>query len=86
MTSLDKLYKIEKDLSVIGLILTRDFPPYSCTPQNSTVFAHLGTDGIHFCIANTGDQIDNSPVYVVSPDMPRHYVELVGRNLTIGAK
>ncbi len=81
MTSLDKLYKIEKDLSVIGLILTRDFPPYSCTPLNATVFAQLGTDGIHFCIANSSEGIENSPVYVVSPDMPGHYVELVGRNL-----
>ena len=81
MTSLDKLYKIEKDLSVIGLILTRDFPPYFCTPLNATVFAYLGTDGIHFCIANSDERIENSPVYVVSPGMPEHYVELVGRNL-----
>lgn len=81
MTSLDKLYKIEKDLSVIGLILSKDFPPYFCSPLNATIFAHFGTEGIHFCIANGDDGIENSPVYVVSPVMPGHYVELVGRNL-----
>lgn len=81
MTSLDKLYEIEKDLSVIGLTLTKDFLPYFCTPVNAVVFAHLGQDGIHFCIVRSEKGIENSPVYVVSPTESRHYIDLVGRNL-----
>lgn len=81
MTHLDKLYAIEKDLSVIGLTLTRDFPPCFCTPLNAITFAYLGTDGIHFCIPKSEKGIENSPVYIVSPTMPGHYIELIGRNL-----
>lgn len=82
MTSLDKLYDMNKDLSIIGLTLTKDFPPYFCTPLNADVFAYIGSDGIHFCIAKSEKGIENSPVYVVSPSMCGHYVELVGRNIT----
>jgi len=81
MGILDKLYEVEKELSVLGLLLTKDFPDYFCTPLNAAIFAHLGIDGIHYCIIKGGNEIENSPVYVVSPMMPEHYVELVGRNL-----
>ncbi len=82
MTSLNKLYEIKKDLSVIGLLVTNDFPLCFCTPRNAVVFAHSGTDGIHFCIAGVEKGIESSPVYVVSPSMRGHYVELIGRDLT----
>lgn len=81
MGILDKLYEVEKELNVLGFLLTKDFPDYFCTPLNAVIFAHLGIDGIHYCIIKGENEIENSPVYVVSPMMPEHYVELVGRNL-----
>lgn len=81
MGILDRLYEVEKELNALGLMITKDFPDYFCTPLNAVVFAHLGIDGIHYCIIKGEDEIENSPVYVVSPMMPEHYVELVGRNI-----
>ncbi|OPX43965.1 hypothetical protein CLHUN_22080 [Ruminiclostridium hungatei] len=81
METLDRLYQAEKELNALGLLLAKDFPHYFCTPLNAVIFAQLGTDGIHYCIIKGEKELENSPVYVVSPMMPGHYVELVGRNL-----
>lgn len=82
MGILDRIYEVENELNALGLMRTKDFPDYFCTPLNAVIFAHLGIDGIHYCIIKGENDIENSPVYVVSPMMPEHYVELVGRNLT----
>jgi len=81
METLNRLYQAEKELNALGLLLATDFPHYFCTPLNAVIFAHLGTDGIHYCIIKGEKELENSPVYVVSPMMPGHYVELIGRNL-----
>ncbi|WP_010243753.1 hypothetical protein [Acetivibrio cellulolyticus] len=81
MTLLDKLFEIKEDLEAIGLIMTRDFESYFCTPLQAVIFAHSGTDGIHYCIVKNDKELHESPVYIVSPSMSDNYVELVGRNL-----
>ena len=55
---------------------------YDCTPENAYVFAGTGVDGIHFCIVpgKGYEDIELSPVYVVSPMMPDHLVELAASN------
>jgi len=70
---------IETDLAPIGLIRDQNFSIYFCTPENAVVFANIGCDGIHFCVIPEENDLtlDHSPVYVVSPMMPDHYVEAV---------
>lgn len=83
MKIIDKFNGIKADLSYIGL--RRDeFPSYFCTPLNSVIFASLGVDGIHFCILPSKDDstLENSPVYIVSPCMPDHYVEPIADSFT----
>jgi hypothetical protein len=79
----DKFKYIKTDLSPIGLIKkdTKRYK-YFCTPKNAVVFAGIGVDGIHFCILpdENDKTLENSPVYVVSPMMPDHYVEPVAEN------
>lgn len=74
--------EIKADLSDIGLIRDQSFPHYFCTPLNAIIFAGTGVDGIHFCIIpNENDwTLERSPVYVVSPMMPDHYVEAIAEN------
>jgi len=73
---------IATDLSPIGLIRNKDYGGYFCTPKSAVVFANLGVDGIHFCILPDEKDLtlENSPVYVVSPMTPDHYVEVVAEN------
>jgi hypothetical protein len=83
MNYIDKFFSITIDFDVIGLMRVKEFPRYFCTPIQAAIFASTGVDGIHFClIRNENDHnFENSPVYVVSPMMPEHYIELVGRSL-----
>lgn len=76
MKIIDKFNNIDADLSSIGL-RRAEFPSYFCTPLNAVIFANLGVDGIHFCILPSKEDstLENSPVYIVSPCMPEHYVE-----------
>ena len=76
-----KFYEIRTDLSYIGLH-RGEFGSYFCTPLKAVIFASLGVDGIHFCILPYEEDktLENSPVYVVSPCMPEHYVEPVAKN------
>lgn len=50
MEILDKLFSKEKEIFALGLILTKEFPSYFCTPLDFLVLGHLGTDGVHYCI------------------------------------
>lgn len=83
MNYLDKFLSINIDLDAIGLMRVKEFPRYFCTPTQAVIIASLGVDGIHFCLIrdDNDDNFENSPVYVVSPMMPEHYVEIVGRSL-----
>lgn len=78
----DKFENIVADLSPIGLIRNKNYGGYLCTPLNAVVFANIGCDGIHFCILPDEKDLplENSPVYVISPMMPDHYVESVADN------
>jgi len=78
----DKFANISTDLLQIGLIRNKKYERYFCTPKNAVTFTCLGVDGIHFCILPNKNDItlENSPVYVVSPMMPDHYVEIVAEN------
>lgn len=69
-------------ISRIGLIQAKSVVRYFCTPLDAIVFSYTGSDGIHFCIVpEQGDfALENSPVYVVSPMMSDHYVEIVAHN------
>jgi hypothetical protein len=78
----NKFANITADLSSVGLCRHKDCGGYFCTPKNAVSFAHLGVDGIHFCVIPEDNDLtlEHSPVYVVSPMMPDHYVEVVAEN------
>jgi len=64
MITYEWIFQTDYDFSEVGLIksgLTR----YFCTPENITVFARLGCDGVHFGVL-TDEK--NSPVYVIDPE------------------
>lgn len=82
MSIFSSMPDISNELGHFGLIVDLNYPRYFCTPVNTQVFGGVGCDGIHFCILKNGFEIDDSPVYVVSPMMPGHYVELVAENIT----
>lgn len=72
MSMLEKFLSLPFDTSSIGLVRKENLSPYFCTPRNSIIFAKTGVDGIHFCIVpnNENEDLDKSPVYVISPMMP----------------
>lgn len=78
----DVFFQIKADLSHIGLIRDSSFPRYFCTPLNAIIFANTGVDGVHFCVVpnEKNPTLEQSPVYVVSPTMPDHYVEAIAEN------
>lgn len=78
----DVFSKIKVDLSDVGLIRDPSFPHYFCTPLNAIIFASIGVDSIHFCIIPDENDwtLKRSPVYVISPMMPDHYVEAIAEN------
>jgi hypothetical protein len=81
MEMICKFQEIRTDLSYIGLH-RGEFRSYFCTPLKAVIFASLRVDGIHFCILPSEEDktLENSPVYVISPCMPEHYVEPVAKN------
>ena len=79
--------RITEKFSNIAIVLSRfglekHSGGYFCTPKNAVTFAGIGVDGIHFCILPDENDLtlENSPVYVISPMMPDHYVEIVAEN------
>ena len=81
MRATDKLAAISTDLSPVGLI-TEGGGGYWCTPKNAFTFAHTGGDGIHFCMIPDGSDpmLENSPVYIVNPSDPCHFISVVAEN------
>lgn len=81
--SLEKLNKIINELNHLGIVKYNNDNRYFCTPQEANIFAGLGVNGIHSCIIPRSccENIEQSPVYVISPMMPDHYVELVASSL-----
>lgn len=71
------MMRFNPSLEAFGLIIDADFPRYFCTPENATIFASTGCDGIHFCFLNTEGKAEDCPIYVVSPMMLEPYVFMV---------
>ena len=77
--SIDEFNSIINDLTSLGIVKWDSRDRYFCTPIEARILAGLGSDGIHFCLIsrNEYEDIELSPVYVISPMMPEHYVELI---------
>lgn len=82
MNILDKFFNIGTSLEPIGLMVSKDFEKYFCTPKEAIVFAHTGVDGIHYCIIpkENDSSLEKSPVYEISPMDFENGIVLVGRN------
>ena len=69
MTVLDKLFSL--NLNLEGLLLDMRPPEciYDCMPIGAVPLAHMGVDGVHYCIIPLeGDEtLEKSPVYRISP-------------------
>lgn len=81
MNLVEKYYALASELDAIGLIIDRDYSPYFCTPLQSNILGHIGSDGIHFCIVKGDMSLENSPVYAIDPSMPDHFVELIAKDM-----
>lgn len=63
MITYSEFTKKNIDLTPLGFERNNQFVPYYCTPENATILASAGVDGIHYCtIPDFGDLI-----FAVSP-------------------
>jgi hypothetical protein len=69
MTILDKFFETDFNEDALGLFKDSTDYDYAAAPIGAKVFAKMGVDGVHYCIApKKGDlSLENSPVYRISP-------------------
>ncbi|MFD0675223.1 hypothetical protein [Cohnella sp. GCM10027633] len=90
--TLDKLLELDEELKVnnssleyyLGIILRReDGFKYDCTPDDSRVFAHTGSDGDHFAFYTIDEAValDEAPILLIQPMMFQMPVKVVAKNI-----
>lgn len=85
MNILEKFQSMTYDTTSLGLIRSKYFEPYFCTPLESIIIASLGVDGIHYCVLTSKGELDldSSTVYVVNPMNQDHLVEPIAENIKV---
>ena len=76
--TLQKLFSLPVDLSLVGLCPADGEDAYFCTPIGARMIGRTGVDGIHFCdVPSTGSDV----IFAVSPMSEMPYVFPVAENL-----